>query len=78
MIRFPHVDSFEFYDLQKDPHEMKDASAEAGYSEIIEATETQLSELMEEVGVTREFLLAHMKNTRRAPPKSYGRGKKKK
>ena len=78
LIRFPHVDSFEFYDLQKDPHEMNDASAEAGYSEIIKGTETKLSELMKEVGVTREYLLAHMKNNRRAPPKSYGRGKKKK
>ena len=38
----------------------------------------KLDELMKEVGVTREYLLAHMKNNRRSPPRSYGRGKKKK
>ena len=78
LIHFPHVDSFEFYDLQKDPYEMKEVSAEAGYSDVIEATEEQLTELMKEVGVTREYLLEHMKNNRRSPPRSYGRGKKKK
>ena len=78
MIRFPHIDTFSFYDLQKDPEEMNDVSANPEYSGTINLTEKQLAKLMEEVGITKEFLLANMKNNRRARPGSHGGGRKKK
>jgi len=78
LIRFPHVDTFSFYDLQKDPEEMNDVSARPEYSGTINSTEKQLAKLMEEVGITKEFLLANMKNNRRARPGSHGGGRKKK
>lgn len=72
LVKFPHVDEIEFYDLVDDPHETKERSAEPGYSELIKQTEARLGALMKEVGVTKEFLLANMKNNKRSAPKSFG------
>lgn len=67
LIRFPDVKEVEFYDLAKDPDEMRNLGADASQRELIAKIDGELTALMRDVGVTEEFLKANMKNRKRAP-----------
>ena len=51
LIQFPNTDEFEFYDLQKDPFEMKNFAGDAGYTKAIAATEAHVARRIREVGI---------------------------
>ena len=67
---------FEFYDLQKDPMEMTNMATEPTYAEQIAASQVQLEKLMGEVGITREYLLDHMKAKSAKKKKKKNKAKK--
>jgi len=69
LIHFPHTKEFEFYDLQKDPMEMTNVATDPTYAKQIATSEAQLDKLMDDVGVTRQFLLDHMKTRSRGKTK---------
>ncbi len=82
LVCFPGTDEIEFYDLKTDPFEMTNQSQNAEYATRIEATRAQLVSLMDEVGVTEEFLHAHMKSLKstggKKQPKKNRKAKEKK
>ena len=56
LVHFPGSEEIEFYDLLRDPREMKNVAGEAEYSASIAATEKELRRLMREVGIRAEQL----------------------
>ena len=79
LIHFPDTDEFEFYDLKFDPREMRNVANDPDYRTTIGATGEQLNALIKEVGISKKYLLEHMKNNRERPPLSgVRRGPKKK
>jgi arylsulfatase A-like enzyme len=83
LIRFPDHEEMEFYDLKEDPDEMRNLASEESRQQAVAATRRQLDVLMQDVGVTEEFLRTNMKNRKRAPAGSAhkpakGKGRKKK
>jgi arylsulfatase A-like enzyme len=70
LIHFPHTDEFEFYDLKFDPREMRNVANDPDYRTTIGATGEQLSALIREVGISKKYLLEHMRNNKERPPLS--------
>jgi arylsulfatase A-like enzyme len=78
LIRFPDEDAIEFYDLLKDPHEMRNRTDDPDAREAIVATNRRLTALMKEVGVTEAYLKANMKQRSKAAAGSATRPKPRK
>jgi arylsulfatase A-like enzyme len=70
LIHFPDTDAIEFYDLKNDPNEMHNAASDPDQRTTIAATEEQLNKLMNQTGITKKYLLEHMKNNKERPPLS--------
>jgi len=70
LIHFPHTDDIEFYDLKKDPFETVNVAGQSDYQQSIEEHKDIMSQLMKEVGITRQYLQENMQNNREKPPLS--------
>ena len=77
LIRFPDTEAVEFYDLQEDPSEMYNLGSESGYKKQITSTQKQLSSLMTEIGITRDFLINKMGDNTKLPPRTHKKRVKK-
>ena len=70
LIHFPDTDEFEFYDLKFDPREMRNVANNPNQRTTIAATEKQLNALMNQAGISKKYLLEHMKDNMERPPLS--------
>ena len=61
---------FEFYDLKFDPREMRNVANDPNQRTTIAATEEQLNTLMNQAGISKKYLLEHMKDNMERPPLS--------